>query len=56
MSAPVIAEGKLVGVIQVSRKGKTLATAGPDFTPKDLTDLVAIGQQVGRLLKQFPAS
>jgi GAF domain-containing protein len=56
MSAPISADGKLVGVIQVSRKGKTLATAGADFTPKDLSDLVAIGQQIGRLMKLLPVS
>jgi GAF domain-containing protein len=51
MSAPIQSDGKLVGVIQVSRKGKTLATAGADFTPKDLGTLVAVGQQIGRALK-----
>jgi GAF domain-containing protein len=56
MSAPIMVEGKLAGVIQVSRKGKTLATAGADFTPKDLTDLVAIGQQIGRIMKQISVS
>src|SRR5260370_19826618 len=32
LSAPILAEGKVVGVIQISRKGSSAATAGPDFT------------------------
>jgi GAF domain-containing protein len=51
MSAPVVADNKVIGVIQVSRKGKTQAAAGPDFTPKDLGDLVSVSQQIGRCLK-----
>jgi GAF domain-containing protein len=41
MSAPLLLDGKVLGVIQVSRKSKTVATSGPDFTPQDLRDLVA---------------
>jgi hypothetical protein len=54
MSAPVSVDNKIVGVVQVSRKGKTLGAAGPDFTPKDLSTLVSVGQQLGRLLKLLP--
>lgn len=39
MSVPVISEGKSVGVVQVSRKGRNAAVAGPDFTPADLQTL-----------------
>jgi GAF domain-containing protein len=53
MSAPVTADGKVVGVIQISRKGKTVTGAGADFTPKDLGDLVALANQVGRCLKMY---
>lgn len=56
MSAPITSENKVIGVIQVSRKGKTLATAGPDFTPKDLGELVAVSTQIGRCLKLCPVS
>jgi GAF domain-containing protein len=56
MSAPVMADSKVVGVIQVSRKGKTQAAAGPDFTPKDLGDLVSVSVQLGRCLKLCPIS
>jgi hypothetical protein len=37
-------------VIQVSRKGKTIATAGPDFVSADLQKLVGM---VGALAKCF---
>lgn len=56
MSAPVVADNKVIGVIQVSRKGKTQAAAGPDFTPKDLGDLVSVSVQIGRCLKICPVS
>lgn len=32
LSAPILNDGKLVGVIQISRKGDTPASVGPDFT------------------------
>ena len=56
MSAPVVVDSKVVGVIQVSRKGKTQAAAGPDFTPKELGDLVSVSVQIGRCLKLCPVS
>jgi hypothetical protein len=42
MSVPVIAVGKVVGVIQVSRKSLTLIGAGPDFVGADLQKLVGM--------------
>ena len=56
MSAPVLVDSKVIGVIQVSRKGKTQAAAGPDFTPKELGDLVSVSVQIGRCLKLCPVS
>jgi len=56
MSAPVVLDSKVIGVIQVSRKGKTQAAAGPDFTPKELGDLVSVSVQIGRCLKLCPVS
>src|SRR3977135_1478496 len=32
ISAPILLDGKVIGVIQISRKGATAASAGPDFT------------------------
>jgi hypothetical protein len=53
MSAPISADGKVVGVIQVSRKGKSISTVGSDFTPKELNDLVALGNKLGPCLKLY---
>lgn len=53
MSAPINADNKVIGVIQVSRKGKVVTAAGPDFTPKDLGNLVTIANLVGRCLKLY---
>ena len=39
MSAPALIGKKVVGVVQVSRKGGSSAEAGPDFTPTQLRDL-----------------
>ncbi len=41
MSAPVVKDGKSVGVVQVCRKGLTGPSAGTDFTPAELQKLVA---------------
>lgn len=51
MSAPIVVEGKVVGVIQISRKGRTPSDAGADFTQKDLRELVSITGVLGRFLK-----
>ena len=50
MSVPLLVDGKAVGAIQVSRKGKSPTTAGADFTIRDLTALVTIA---GVLAKCF---
>jgi GAF domain-containing protein len=42
MSSPVIINNKAIGVIQVSRKGKSPTEAGPDFTPPQLRTLKLI--------------
>ena len=47
MSAPVLNEqGKVLGVIQISRKGSDLRSAGPDFTLDDLQQLEKVAQIV----------
>ena len=51
MSAPVLFDGKVLGVIQVSRKGKSTASAGPDFTPQDLRELVGAAEAIGPCLQ-----
>ena len=50
MSAPLLLESKSVGVIQISRKGKSPTTAGADFTIRDLTALMTAA---GLLAKSF---
>ena len=50
MSAPLVVDGKAVGVVQVSRKGKTAPASGPDFTIKDLTTMISVA---GVLAKAF---
>lgn len=45
MSAPILdSSHRVTGVVQICRKGRSLASAGPDFTPKDLSELAAIGR------------
>ena len=51
LSVPVLSEGKTVGVIQVSRKGKTTGAAGPDFAAKDLAELNEVAAVLAPCLK-----
>ncbi len=55
VSAPMIADGKVAGVIQISRKGRGNDPLGPDFTPQDLAELIAVGSILGRYLATLPA-
>lgn len=51
MSAPALgSSGKVVGVIQVSRKAPRLEAAGPDFAAEDLEKLEAIGRFLGKIM------
>jgi len=51
MSAPVLAKnGRVIGVIQVSRKAPRPAAAGPDFTPDDRRKLESVARFVGTLM------
>ncbi len=50
ISAPILNDGKVVGVIQISRKGEFTATAGPDFTTEDLAKVQAISRPLGKLV------
>jgi len=47
MSSPIVASGKVVGVLQVSRKGKAATDAGPDFTHPQLRELKTIADALG---------
>jgi GAF domain-containing protein len=50
MSVPVITDSRVSGVLQVSRKGKSVTTAGADFGPSDLNSLNQFAAQLGRCL------
>jgi hypothetical protein len=53
ISAPILVEGKVVGVMQVSRKGESLASAGPDFGPDDLGKVLALCRPLGKLVRHL---
>ena len=46
MSAPLAVDKKVIGVIQVPRKGKSAAEAGPDLTQQELRELRTIAESV----------
>lgn len=50
MSAPMTLEKRVIGVIQVSRKGKTAAEAGPDFTHSELRELKTIADALAQCI------
>lgn len=50
ISAPILSGDKVVGVIQISRKGMDKTAAGPDFTPEDLGKVLALCRPLGKLL------
>jgi len=54
MSSPMIADGNVVGVIQISRKGRAGDAIGPDFTQRDLAELSAVGAILGKYLTTLP--
>lgn len=51
MSVPVMGPAGVLGVIEVSRKGKSAPEAGADFTPPDLQKLVAIAASLAKCFK-----
>jgi len=53
ISAPILFEGKVVGVMQVSRKGDSASSAGPDFTAEELRRVLAICKPLGKLVSHM---
>lgn len=53
ISAPILAGSKVVGVLQISRKGDSPKTAGPDFTTEDLSRVLAVCKPLGELIQQL---
>lgn len=51
ISAPILLDGKVIGVIQVSRKGENPHSAGPDFTADDLGKILALCKPLGKFLR-----
>ena len=49
VSAPILCEGKVVGVMQISRKAGARRNAGPDFTAEDLGKVLAICRPLGKI-------
>jgi len=55
ISAPILLDGKVIGVIQVSRKGANPASAGIDFTADDLGKILAFCKPLGKMLHHLAA-
>jgi hypothetical protein len=50
-SAPILCEGKVVGVMQISRKGLNVTEAGADFTADDLGKVLALCRPLGKIVR-----
>jgi hypothetical protein len=55
VSAPILAQERVVGILQISRKGPSAMSAGPDFTVEDLEKVVALCRPLGKLLALLAA-
>jgi len=55
ISAPILSGHRVVGVIQISRKGANPKVAGPDFTSDDLGKILALCKPLGKLLQHTMA-
>ena len=55
VSSPMVVDGKVVGVIQISRKARPGEPVGPDFTQADLAQLATVGSILGKYLSELPA-
>jgi hypothetical protein len=53
VSAPILCEGKVVGAMQISRKGATPMEAGVDFTSEDLGKVLALCRPLGKLVRHL---
>ncbi len=50
ISAPILFDGKVIGVIQISRKGGNTSSVRPDFTSDDLGNLLALCKPLGKFV------
>jgi hypothetical protein len=53
ISAPILSGDKVIGIIQISRKGANATSAGPDFTAEDLGKVVTLCRPLGKLLQHI---
>jgi hypothetical protein len=51
ISAPILLDAKVIGVIQVSRKGGSAASVGPDFTAEHLGNLLALCKPLAKFVR-----
>ena len=51
LSVPILNEGKVIGVIQISRKAESPTDAGADFTTDDLGKVQALCHPLGKLVR-----
>jgi hypothetical protein len=51
ISVPLLSGEKVVGVIQISRKGTDSINVGPDFTQGDLGKLLALCKPLAKLVQ-----
>ncbi len=54
VSVPMVSEGKIVGVIQISRKARPNEPVGPDFTANDMAELTMVGSILAKYLTTVP--
>ena len=52
LSAPILFEGRVIGVIQISHKGETPTNSGPDFTAEHLGNLLALCKPLGKFVRR----
>jgi len=50
ISAPILFDEKVVGVMQISRKGENPSSVGADFTGEDLGKVLALCKPLGKLV------
>jgi hypothetical protein len=50
VSAPIVRDNRVIGVVQLCRKGISPIDAGPDFTASDLTELKSLDGLLTRFL------
>ena len=56
ISAPILCDGVVVGVIQISRKGANATSAGADFSASELGKVLALCKPLGKLMRHVLGS